>query len=359
MQSWYEPGRKKDRRHRGIIREPGHVKRVKGAQSVFTVSVRRHYRRLRRPVRQQGLWNWDGVAAAMHKAGIPVHSGTIPVERLWASLKGMLPTQGRRISKEWFDFVSSLCFLRYNYLHFHSKALPSWTDSDSLLAQRLDGMVAIAESLAAGTGLLQEIPFMTETTDVDLDVPSDEECNEIHGLSEAVQAEAIGVALPSAVYMRVLDPEWATALADGLKWVETQRYRGRALNMMKFAGQGTWLVFGPSSCVHGVAVLEGPSVTKCSSVHASGVLDYVIESLHEKLISYLQSGTTFDYVKVSAVYDLRASELSWRKLWAFQEASEPGNKQGFKKIGSSQLAARLLSFVDAYGVTRTPYDTHQ
>ena len=160
--------------------------------------------------------------------------------------------------------------------------------------------------------------------------------------------------------MRVLKQTWAAALADGLKWVETQRYTTQHwFNAMKFAEQDGWLVFGPSEHVYGVAVLEGPPVTKLSDLRTSGVLDSVDDSLHEQLADYMRTAQTFDYVQVKRVYDLRDAELTWSQLWKFPETKEPTNKQGFERIGSMELASRLFSIVQAYGVIRTPYETVQ
>ena len=69
-----------------------------------------------------------------------MQSGTVPVERLRASLKGMFPTEVRHMSLQWFNLLAKLTYFRYNYRHFHAKAMPSWTDMDSLLAERIEDM---------------------------------------------------------------------------------------------------------------------------------------------------------------------------------------------------------------------------
>ncbi len=53
-------------------------------------------------------------------------------------LSSMLPPNTRRITRTWFDVIADVTFLRLTYLHFHKDDLPSWTNSDALLAQRLD-----------------------------------------------------------------------------------------------------------------------------------------------------------------------------------------------------------------------------
>jgi hypothetical protein len=321
------------------------------------VAIQQHYRKLRNKVRQTGLWNWARVASAFHLARIPLHTGTIAVERLWAQLKSIMPEGARRISEEWFQFMSSLLFLRVNYNHFHSKALPSWTDNDPLLAQRLDSMIAVAEALATDAGVFAEIPVDVTEGDTTFDV----EVEEVEQMFAPVGDQALegaGPIPPNSVHMRVLKQTWAEALANGLKWVETQRYNSKWSNMMKFAEQDNWLVFGTSGQVYGIAVLGGTSITKLSDLKSSGILDSVDDTLHEQLIEYLQPAQTFDYVQVSRVYDLRASELTWHQLWKLPEAREPGNKQGFKRIGGLELASRLFSMVRAHGAIRTPYDSN-
>ena len=66
------------------------------------------------------------MALATHAAGVSVQSGTIPVERLWASLLDMLPGAARDMSESWFALVADLSFLRFNFRHFHHRLIPTW-----------------------------------------------------------------------------------------------------------------------------------------------------------------------------------------------------------------------------------------
>ena len=84
----------------------------------------------------------------LHAAGVAVHSGTVPVERLWASLLDMFPTQARVISEDWFAVLADLSYLRYNYRHYHARTLPGWTETDSLLAARLDNLATFMRAMA-------------------------------------------------------------------------------------------------------------------------------------------------------------------------------------------------------------------
>ena len=137
LRTWYRPGRKASRSHGGIRRSKVAPRRVKGLRSVWNKKVAQHYRRLLKPLRIEGLWRWRSIALSLHRAGMPVQSGTIPVERLRASLGDMLPAAARLMTPEWFQVLASLAYLRYNYRHFHHRLLPSWTESDSLLAERI------------------------------------------------------------------------------------------------------------------------------------------------------------------------------------------------------------------------------
>ena len=142
IRQWYATGRRACRPRLGMRRTRLQKARVKGVNCVMTQAVRKHYRKLLDPTRLEGLWHWREIADALSGAGIGVQSGTVPVERLWASLKGMFPQEARRMSMPWFNLLAKLTYFRYNYRHFHCKASPAWTEEDSLLAERLDDIRA-------------------------------------------------------------------------------------------------------------------------------------------------------------------------------------------------------------------------
>ena len=100
-------------------------------------------------MRLQGLWRWRSVALGLRRAGIPVQSGTVPVERLWSSLVNMFPKSARVISLPWFTLLSNVAFMRFNFRHFHKALTADWTEGDSLLSERM-------ENLAAATRAMQE-----------------------------------------------------------------------------------------------------------------------------------------------------------------------------------------------------------
>jgi hypothetical protein len=162
MEAWYTPGKKKDRWHRGIVRDGKPKRRATGQKSVFSPSVTLHYARLNKPLRLEGMWAWAEIAQSLHLAGLPVHSGTVAVERLWSLMKSYLPPQGRRMTEVWFSFLSDLCFLKATLLHYHANAMPSWTDGDALLLQRAEGMLHIARAWQGDpeyAAFLEEIKF--------------------------------------------------------------------------------------------------------------------------------------------------------------------------------------------------------
>ena len=154
LKRWYKPGRRVARRRIGMLRGPK-GEYVRGRATVWTAKLNAHWRRLLKKTRLAGMWRWRKVARALRSAGIAVHSGTVPVERLWAQFKEAFPPEARRMKRPWWDLLATLCFLRFTYLHFNGETLPGFCEGDSLLAERIDGLVALTRVLhadAAGDG---------------------------------------------------------------------------------------------------------------------------------------------------------------------------------------------------------------
>ena len=118
-----------------------------GRKTAIGAKVRVHFRRLLKPIKLQGLWNWRSVAMHIRGAGIPLQTGTNPCERFWSRLIGMMPPQSRNISLRWFRVLASLAFLKHNYTHYNSSFLPSWCRRDSMLAERIDSIVVLVREL--------------------------------------------------------------------------------------------------------------------------------------------------------------------------------------------------------------------
>ena len=147
VRRWYRTAKRLTRYKRGLQRQQVEGNQVKGIMKVWNVKTDAHYKRLLKPLRLEGLWQWREVALAIREAGIPVQSGTIPCERCWALLKQMFPAVGKRITKRWYDIVAQLAFLRYNYRHYATKHFPGWTDRDSLLSQRIEALAMYAVAM--------------------------------------------------------------------------------------------------------------------------------------------------------------------------------------------------------------------
>ena len=89
------------------------------------------------------------MAKALRAAGIPVHSGTVPVERLWNSLQDFFPKASRRMCLEWFELLARLSYMRFNYRHFNHSVLPTFTDGDALLTERIENLIILTRELQA------------------------------------------------------------------------------------------------------------------------------------------------------------------------------------------------------------------
>lgn len=137
LRKWYEAGKKSSRRRRGIRRVAKAKPRVQGKRSAITATVADHYSRLLQPLRLEGFWKWRQVALAVQEADVPLQTGTVAVERWWSSLKQMLPSEARCLSKGWFDILARLAFLRHNIRHFQAGSTAPWADGDPLLSQRV------------------------------------------------------------------------------------------------------------------------------------------------------------------------------------------------------------------------------
>ena len=149
LEKWYAPGRRKSTWRRGIMRSPNAPERVKGRKTLMTSKLRTHLKNLRNSRKVEGLWAWRIVARGLLKAGIPVHTGTVPVERLWSALLSFYPGASRRMSMEWWLLLMKVCYMRYNYRHFNHATLPSWSEGDVLLSERMDALVSITRALHA------------------------------------------------------------------------------------------------------------------------------------------------------------------------------------------------------------------
>ena len=123
---------------------------------------------LTRSVKLEGLFAWRDVATLLQDASIKVQTGTVCVERLWANYVDFFPEAAKSLSREWWDLLNDLGYLRYNYRHFNHDDLPTFTRGDSLLAERMDNLVTVTRALmsdhaqgapASGSVLLEALGF--------------------------------------------------------------------------------------------------------------------------------------------------------------------------------------------------------
>ena len=76
-----------------------------------------------------------------------MRGGTVPVERLWSSIKFFFPEASRRMPRPWWGLLAMLSYMRYNYRHHAS--LPTFKDGDAILGERIDGLVSLTRELQA------------------------------------------------------------------------------------------------------------------------------------------------------------------------------------------------------------------
>ena len=118
--------------------------------------VKQHYARLLKDLRVEGLWAWGQMGQAMLTGGLSLQTGTVAVERLWASCLDMLPRSSRLMSVSWFTLLANIIFLRHTYRHFNHNLMPWWSERNALFAERLESMAflvkAFQDDAAPGEG---------------------------------------------------------------------------------------------------------------------------------------------------------------------------------------------------------------
>ena len=148
LKKWYKPGRRQTRWRLGILRGQG-TDHVRGRWSVWTGKVNTHCKGLLGGRKLEGLWLWRFVARGLRAAGVPVHTGTVPCERLWSQLKLYFPAAARNMKRPWWDLLAMLSFMRVNYRHFNHRTMPKFTEGDALLSERIDALVSLTRAFHA------------------------------------------------------------------------------------------------------------------------------------------------------------------------------------------------------------------
>ena len=353
MEAWYQRPRRESRRRRGILRG-NKQSEVKGRAKVWTTKVAAHYARMRAPIRLQGFMRWREAALALHAAGIEAHSGTVPVERLWANIGSFIAAEATNVSEAWWTFLANLSDLRFNYRHFHKRGLPGWAREDTLVHEQVEGIMKLAEAVLFGGGdslaaELEEwaatvrhggeVPVLAEPDAKSHDAGLEERAATVqHGGEVPVLAETEATSHDDSgrlqVYCRMLRPVWCEALASGEKMFEVQRYKQkRGGNVFKFAKAGDWVLFGAagSDQVAGVAVLAGPAARRMKATEIEARAERLPERLRPPFCEYMAEGVEFDLVEVQSVYDLRPLNLAWRQLSKMLQCKISRNI-GFTKV---------------------------
>ena len=177
--------------------------------------------------------------------------------------------------------------------------------------------------------------------------------------SEAQQAPNDDV-----VIARRLSKTWSDALAEGSKPFESQRYRSSRTGHMAFCKAGALIVFSASGAtnVAGVAVLAGEAVTGCRQDAIPQLQEELPTRLRGELHNYLKDALTFDYVRVSTVYDLRGLAISWKAFATRVGANLPRQWAGYPRLrprGRAELCSTILRLCAQDGVVaRTLVDEY-
>ena len=60
------------------------------------------------------------------------------------AMLGPLEGDVGRNTEHWYRILAQLALLRFHYRHFAARHFPGWTDSDSLLSQRIEALATYA-----------------------------------------------------------------------------------------------------------------------------------------------------------------------------------------------------------------------
>lgn len=160
IKKWYQKCRRQWRYKKNFMRKIKGSKEVQSKRLSMNKKLKRHFKRTLRPVSLQGLWAWRKVALCAHRCLIPVHSGTVAVERFWAIFAAMIPRATTNFTEKFFDIISMLSFLRFNRAHFGAWNREGWVRRDPLLMQQLlilqNALAALQDDPAEG-GHLQPL----------------------------------------------------------------------------------------------------------------------------------------------------------------------------------------------------------
>ena len=153
------------------------------------------------------------------------------------------------------------------------------------------------------------------------------------------------------LHSRILLGTWATALADGIKGFEVQRYERIHYNVMKSIKPHTWIVVGPKKSPHIEAFAMVHDIRK--HLTAEEMMEYVgrlDQDLQQQLLDYMDGGRRFDVMTFSRVVDVRAHGLTWTSLQNKLGVQKIPRNLGFPNVPLGTKAVKALEKIVSQGI---------
>ena len=144
---WWSKSRRQRATFRKRILRDGQKAYWTRATLAVNSKVRAHFKRMVKKLRVEGFFAWQTAAQATLQAGVPVQSGTIPVERYWSCLLTYLPTSSQFISLQWYQVLCGLAFVKYNFQHFAGDSLTGSVERDAEMEAKISTATMLARAL--------------------------------------------------------------------------------------------------------------------------------------------------------------------------------------------------------------------
>ena len=106
--------------------------------------------------------------------------------------------------------------------------------------------------------------------------------------------------------MKILEPIWATEVADGQKMFECVANKTMWHNQFKQLSSGDLFVVVMKGCGRVTAVCEVASPARAKETNREVLKSKLQESRHDALDAYLDGAESFDYVEFKRVFDCRS-----------------------------------------------------
>ena len=137
IKKWYSQPRRQWRYKKGILRKVKGDPETHCKRKAVNKKVALHIRRTLRPLGLEGLWHWRSIAISARRTLLPIHTGTVAVERFWSIFAAMIPRAVTNFTERYYEVISMLAFLRFNRAHFGTWCREGWVERDPLLMQQL------------------------------------------------------------------------------------------------------------------------------------------------------------------------------------------------------------------------------